>query len=235
MVEIRNIEKRTLYDTIRSTIRTSITNGELKPGDRLPTEEQLTVKFRTSRPTINKAIRSLARDGLVETRKRGGTVILAQTQSWIPMLDISQYVSERGEKYSFELLECKEIKNTRDNRLWINVTTNSDILTIECVHYSGVIPIQHEQRLINLGPLSEARNTDFTNQSPSKWLQNNAPWPSLDQTIGAIGAGELIANRLNVRHGTPCIGIHQITRNEDEYLSVATLTCPAGRFSINTG
>ena len=76
MATILAAKKTTLFDTVRETIQQSISNGELKPGDRLPTEEQLTAKFNTSRPTINKAIRSLARDGVVETRKRGGTIVL---------------------------------------------------------------------------------------------------------------------------------------------------------------
>ena len=103
MATIPTAKKATLFDTIRESIQQSISNGDLKPGDRLPTEEQLTAKFNTSRPTINKAIRSLARDGFVETRKRGGTIVLEQTQSWIPMIDISSYVSKLGKKYSFEL------------------------------------------------------------------------------------------------------------------------------------
>jgi DNA-binding GntR family transcriptional regulator len=72
MATIPTAKKATLFDTIRETIQRSISNGDLKPGDRLPTEEQLTAKFNTSRPTINKAIRSLARDGFVETRKAVG-------------------------------------------------------------------------------------------------------------------------------------------------------------------
>ena len=234
MATITTAKKATLFDTIRETIQQSISNGDLKPGDRLPTEEQLTAKFNTSRPTINKAIRSLARDGFIETRKRGGTIVLEQTQSWIPMIDISSYVSKLGKKYSFELKECTEIRNNEGTLVWSELDPGSKLLSIECVHYSGAIPIQHEQRVINLNALPEASSTDFTIQSPSNWLQRNAPWPNLTQTIGAVGAGEVIANRLNVRHGTPCIGIHQIARNARKYLTMVTFTSPAGRFNITT-
>ena len=170
MATIPTAKKATLFDTIRETIQQSISNGDLKPGDRLPTEEQLTAKFNTSRPTINKAIRSLARDGFVETRKRGGTVVLEQTQSWIPMIDISSYVSKLGKKYSFELIGCTEIRNNEGTLIWSELAPDSKLLSIECVHYSGAIPIQHEQRVINLNALPEASSADFTTQSPSNWL-----------------------------------------------------------------
>ena len=228
----RNIKKRTLYDQIRQEIRTSITNGELKPGDKLPTEEQLTFKYKASRPTINKAIRSLSRDGLVESRKRGGTVVLGQTQIWVSVTDISEYVQKRNQEHTFKLIKCEYVPD--GNQLWQDLEVDESILNIECVHYSGSLPVQHEQRFINLKALPAARNINFVTISPGIWLQKHAPWPLLTQTIGAIGAGEVLAKLLNIRHGTPCLGIHQVARSEEEYLSMAALTSPSGRFSISS-
>jgi GntR family transcriptional regulator len=52
---------RVVYDHLREMI----TDGNLQPGDQLPTELDLAAQFSWSRPTINKAYRSLEQEGLI--------------------------------------------------------------------------------------------------------------------------------------------------------------------------
>ena len=67
-----------------------------------------------------------------------------------------------------------------------------------------------------------------------KVVPDNQILRSFDNVPRFAKAQEVIANRLNVRHGTPCIGIHQIARNASTYLTMVTFTSPAGRFNITT-
>ena len=53
--------------------------------------------------------------------------------------------------------------------------------------------------------------------------------------IGAIGAGETLANLFGVRRGAPCLGIHRATNHRDVPLTTVTLTSPAGRFVLEGG
>lgn len=64
-------------DSIQAQIRKLIAAGRLKPGDRLPTERELSEQFAVSRNTVRQAIRSLADGGLLEVRKgaTGGAFI----------------------------------------------------------------------------------------------------------------------------------------------------------------
>jgi GntR family transcriptional regulator, transcriptional repressor for pyruvate dehydrogenase complex len=58
----------TLSDSVASSIAEAIMSGRLKPGEELHSERDLAEQFRVSRTVIREAIRSLAAQGLVESR-----------------------------------------------------------------------------------------------------------------------------------------------------------------------
>lgn len=67
---------RGLVAAVGQQIREAIQRGELKPGDKLPTESGLTERYRVSRTVIREAIASLRADGLVEVRHGVGVFVL---------------------------------------------------------------------------------------------------------------------------------------------------------------
>ena len=56
-------------------VRDMIARGELRPGDRLPAERDLSLKLGVSRPTIRAGLRALAAMGVVKSRHGSGTYI----------------------------------------------------------------------------------------------------------------------------------------------------------------
>jgi DNA-binding FadR family transcriptional regulator len=68
----RPARPRRAFDEIIGQIRALIENGELKPGDRLPSERALAEQFAVSRNTVREALRMLEISGLV-VLKRGAT------------------------------------------------------------------------------------------------------------------------------------------------------------------
>lgn len=62
-------------DKIIRQIRSLITSGQLKPGDKLPPERKLAEKFGIGRSVVRDAIRKLEFYGIVKTQPQSGTVI----------------------------------------------------------------------------------------------------------------------------------------------------------------
>ena len=62
---------------IAEQIRQSILDGRLKADDRLPTEHELAQQFKVSRPTIREALKRLAAQNLIRSRRgpSGGTFV----------------------------------------------------------------------------------------------------------------------------------------------------------------
>ncbi len=57
-----------LYERIVEQIEDALARGELKPGQRLPSERELVAQFGTSRATVREALRVLESNGLVRSR-----------------------------------------------------------------------------------------------------------------------------------------------------------------------
>jgi len=66
-----------LYARVETVLAGEITDGDLKVGDQLPTEDSLIARFGVSRITVRRAIQNLVSRGLVEIRRGKGTFVAA--------------------------------------------------------------------------------------------------------------------------------------------------------------
>lgn len=69
------IRKTRIYEEVAAQIQRLISDGRLKPGDRLPPERELAEAFSVSRTSVRDAIRVLEMAGLLEPRQGEGTVV----------------------------------------------------------------------------------------------------------------------------------------------------------------
>ena len=65
------------YVRIRDELEQQIVSGTLRPGDKLPTEVELSKKYKTARGTVAKALGELENRGLLSRRRGAGTFIKA--------------------------------------------------------------------------------------------------------------------------------------------------------------
>jgi GntR family transcriptional repressor for pyruvate dehydrogenase complex len=70
------IQPAKVFEMIAEQIEKRILDGELKCGDRLPTERDLAEQFHASRTAVREAMKILAQKGLVEMRPGRGTIVI---------------------------------------------------------------------------------------------------------------------------------------------------------------
>jgi GntR family transcriptional repressor for pyruvate dehydrogenase complex len=72
------IASQRAFEDIAAQIRNLVARGQLKPGDRLPAERNLSAMFNVSRNTLREALRALELAGMIELRKgaSGGAFVL---------------------------------------------------------------------------------------------------------------------------------------------------------------
>jgi DNA-binding LacI/PurR family transcriptional regulator len=68
------------YQRILVELRRSIATGEAKSGDRLPSEADLGARYNVSRLTVQRALKELQIEGLVERRAGSGTYVLGRKE-----------------------------------------------------------------------------------------------------------------------------------------------------------
>lgn len=75
------VRNKRLHQQIFEQIQALILNGELKPGDKLPSERVLVEMLKASRNSIREALRSLEILGIIECRHGGGNFIRCDMRS----------------------------------------------------------------------------------------------------------------------------------------------------------
>lgn len=72
---ISNSSNKPIYEQITSQIKAMIMNGELQPGDHLPSMRSLAKSIRVSVITVQRAYEDLQRDGFIETTVGRGSFV----------------------------------------------------------------------------------------------------------------------------------------------------------------
>ena len=72
---ILKVIMETKYQNLINYIQEQISEGQLGPGEKVPSENQLSEQFHISRQTVRKAIGTLEEDGLVQRIRGSGTYV----------------------------------------------------------------------------------------------------------------------------------------------------------------
>ena len=196
---------KTAFRDIKEAIRQRILDGEWQPGALLPNEVDLAAEFGCARATVNRAVRELAEEGLVERKRKAGTRVrtspVRRAQFEIPV--VRREIESHGLMYRYELLS-RTILDAPD---WLTarmgLTKTGRILHLHCLHFGDNRPYQFEDRWINLGALPEAADTDFSSLGPNEWLIATIPYSDAEISFSATAADVLMAQHLGCSLGDP--------------------------------
>lgn len=83
MATFKPVSSIPLSDAIAEQVKEMILNGTFKPGDRLPTENELMHQFNVGRSTVREALKSLGMAGLVESRRTSGTFVTTNYRGFL--------------------------------------------------------------------------------------------------------------------------------------------------------
>jgi GntR family transcriptional regulator len=209
-----------LYQRIAAQLRSRITSGQLKPGDKLPPEPKLVEEFGVSRDTVRDATALLVHEGLVErVPGRGGGMVVRDR---LIVTFHASYAERPGEPYP-------------EADAW-----HSD------VRAQGLAPSQEfEARLVTLTDQQAAllrldgpepavlrRCIRYVNNRPSsvqdsfypRWLTTTVPELMSPQDI-AQGTTRLLAERGFVQRGyLDTVGARMATPEESALLGLGSGT-----------
>ena len=119
------LESRSISEQVANRILAMIKSGNLKSGDRLPTEAQMGIAFGISRPPLREALKALTLMGVLESRQGGRYTVtdLSPSRLVAPfnvMLSVSDYdVHEHFEARAvvdLELIRLCTIRATPEQR-----------------------------------------------------------------------------------------------------------------------
>ena len=129
-MDFRPIEERRLYMRIVGQIKEMIYRGELKRGDRLPSERELKQKLNVSRASVREAFSALEMVGIIESRPGEGTFIRRQSND-NNLLHPLSLVLMLEDNIVEELVELRRVLEVDCARLASQRATEYDIKLME--------------------------------------------------------------------------------------------------------
>jgi GntR family L-lactate dehydrogenase operon transcriptional regulator len=100
---------RRLADEVATRVRMLIEEQQLEAGTRLPAERQLATQLGVSRNSLREALAKLASEGLLVSRRGGGTFIRWQHEPWSEQNIVQPLKNLLADDpdYSFDILEAR--------------------------------------------------------------------------------------------------------------------------------
>ncbi|WP_241737607.1 FadR/GntR family transcriptional regulator [Neptunicella marina] len=101
-LKLQAIKSDRLYMKVAEQLRSLVDKGQIKPGERFPSERELADKLGVSRPTIREAMIALELSGVIEIRTGSGIYVTQQKQP------VERELSDKGIGL-FEIMEIRYI------------------------------------------------------------------------------------------------------------------------------
>ena len=132
-----------LYQQIKLLILQSLQAGEWKPGEPIPSEIDLAVRFRVSQGTVRKAIDELSAENLVMRRQGKGTFVATHAERnvqyrFLKLVPDSGDVQAEGPAER-TIVDCRRLRATADVGRALALRTGDAVLQVRRVlAYAGV-------------------------------------------------------------------------------------------------
>ncbi|WP_395686866.1 histidine utilization repressor [Caenimonas koreensis] len=222
------------YEQVKEFIRTRIASGEWRPGDPVPSEAMLMAQFGISRMTVNRALRELSAEGLVDRVQGSGTRVahLHRISSRLVIRDIHEEVAERGHVHTTRVVVVERVKASPEVAASFQLKAGAKVFHTVLVHLENAVPIQYEDRYVNPAAAPDYLDTDFTRTSPTLHLLRHAPLTEASYSIEACLPTAQEARELGVKRTDPCLVMMRRTVSGPHVASVARLVYPGTRYSF---
>jgi GntR family transcriptional regulator, histidine utilization repressor len=223
-----------MWMQIRRALVGPIVSGQWPPGTRIPPEVELAMHFGASRMTVGKAIHSLAAEGMMQRRRKVGTVVSkrALERPVFEIWDIADLITRGGGKYRYRLLECCKLAQNAERRELLGVSARTPTLWIRCLHLCDGKPYQLEERLINVDAAPGVACQPLETEGPGHWLLANVPWSDAEHKILACEAPREVAAELQIRTRSACLVVDRRTWNHSTPVTYARLWHPGSSHNL---
>jgi GntR family histidine utilization transcriptional repressor len=222
---VLTMPQQTTYREIKADILRKITQGEWKPGASIPNELDLAASYGVARATVNRAMRELAEEGIIERKRKAGSKVrmspLRRARFDIPL--VRREIEDQGAVYRYALISSVVERAPDWLRARLQLGAATEVLHLVCMHFADGSPYQFEDRWINLDLLPQARDADFSELGPNEWLIAAVPFSDAEISFSAAAADRSLADHLSCSPGDPLFQLERSTWWQDKAVTYVRL------------
>jgi GntR family transcriptional repressor for pyruvate dehydrogenase complex len=148
----KSIKRSRVSDEVANQIKTLISEGKLKPGDRLPPERELIKQFGVSRPSLREALNSLMAMGFLEVKQAKRTFIKSVASE--RMEDPLSLLIKTDTQKIFDLIEVRKAMEAWGASQAAQRATDEDVKRLESI-------IKEMEKAIEEGRDWDKEDADF--------------------------------------------------------------------------
>ena len=222
------------YQQLKDMIIGRISNGELRPHDRVPSENELVESMSVSRMTANRALRELTDEGFVERVAGRGTFVadFRARSHVLEVQNIADEIGRRGHDHS-----CKVLRQSRQHARGevaraLQVEQGSEVFHLLLVHYENGRPIQLEDRHVIADFAPDCLEQNFSDVTPSAYLTGIAPLAEAEQWVRASKPNNAVRQQLQMEEDEPVLIVIRRTWSHGRPVTFARLHHPGSRYEL---
>lgn len=126
---LHSLKKESVLQSVINRLTDAIKSGELKPGDKMPSEVELAEAFGVARSSVREAIKILSYLGVLESRRSEGTFVCSGFSE--SMIDPMVYGIYLNQDSAENLMELREMTETGMMRIAIAHHSESELRELE--------------------------------------------------------------------------------------------------------
>ncbi|MGW4352633.1 histidine utilization repressor [Nocardia sp. NPDC004582] len=222
------------YRRVKDMIAEQIVAGRWREGELLPSENQLVGALGLSRMTINRALRELSADGLVDRLIGVGTFVAGRkvSSALVEVRNIADEIHDRGHGHRAEVVSLEQRAADAAIAQELGVEEGSAVFHSKLVHFEDGLAIQLEDRFVNPELAPRYLEQDFTTTTPNTYLVTVAPLGRGEHVVEAVLPTADECALLGLDETEPCLLIRRRTWSEDRLVSAARLLHPGSRYRL---
>ena len=223
------------WQDVQDEVLQRIQSRQWKPGALIPNEVALAEEFGCARATVNRALRAVADQGLIDRRRKAGTRVALHPvrRATLKIPIIRQEIEGLGRTYSYHLVSSEMKVPPQSIGFQMNVAEGLPQLHLSAIHKADGKPYVFEDRWLNPDAVDHLADVDFDLQNANEWLVQNAPFTHGDISFSAAKASRSDAQNLETQVGEPLFVIERMTWNDTRAITWVKLLFAPG-YQMNT-
>lgn len=222
------------YQQLKDFIIEQISTGELRPADRVPSENELVESKSVSRMTANRALRELNDEGYVERVAGRGTFVsdYRSRSHLVEVQNIADEIVRRGHSHSSRVVHQSLQQAEGEVAEALDVEPGTDVFHLQLVHAENNAPIQVEDRYVLSSFAPDCLLQDYEVQTPSAYLTGIAPLQEAEQVVRASMPNSAVRKLLNMPADEPGLIVVRRTWSQGRPVTFARLHHPGSRYEL---